>query len=457
MQQKRHINIFLLTGICISTILSIRNWPMSAEYGLASVVMLLLAAVLFLIPVSLVSAELATGWPKAGGIFAWVKEAFGYKWGLAATWFVWISNVVWYPTVLSFVATAAIYSVAPEHAQNPYVIFPVILAFFWGVICINLKGIAISGWVSSLCLILGTIFPGLLIITLSFIWVLSGNPLQMDLSVHNLLPKFSGLNEIVFFVGLILGFAGMEMPAVHAKEVKNPKKNFPKAIFLSALIIITLSILGTFAIGAVIPKEKIDLVMAPLEVIGFLFRHYGISYLTPIVSILITIGALGGISTWVMGPSRGLLSAMHKTNLPKKLQRVNKNHAPQAILLVQGVIVSLLSLLFLFMPNINSSFWILTALATQLYLIAYCLLFLAGVALRYKQPDVPRLYRISKGNGGMLTVAGIGALSAVFCFMMGFIPPAQLVIGGKVFYWGFLILGIVIFSLPPLLIKQKKD
>ena len=457
MNKKKNLNVFLLTGICVSTILNIRNWPLSAEYGLSSVAMLLIAALLFLIPISLISAELATGWPQEGGIFVWVKKAFGYKTGLCATWFVWISNVVWYPTVLSFVATSAIYVVAPEHSQNPFILFPIILLFFWGVIFINLKGISISSWVSTICLILGMILPGILIIGLSFLWVFSGHPLQLDLSFHNLIPRFSGLNEIVFFVGLLLGFAGMEMPAVHAGDVENPKKNFPKAIFLSSLIIILLSILGTFAIGAVIPQEKINLITAPLEVIAFLLNQYGLTKLTPFISALITIGALGGVSTWVMGPSRGILSALQNTNLPFIFKKVNKSGSPQTILILQGMIVSVLSLVFLFMPSINSSFWILTALATQLYLIAYLLLFASGIALRYKYPNVHRLYKVAKSNFGMIFIAGIGGINAIFSFTVGYIPPAQFDVGDQLFYWSFLTLGLFLFALPPFLIKSQKD
>ena len=79
--------------INVATILSIRNWPVSAEYGLSSVVFLLLALLFFFIPAALVSAELATGWPQAGGVFVWVKEALGPRLGFLAIWLLWIENV----------------------------------------------------------------------------------------------------------------------------------------------------------------------------------------------------------------------------------------------------------------------------------------------------------------------------------------------------------------------------
>ncbi len=453
--QNKSINTFILTMLCVSTILSIRNWPISAEYGLASLSLLILAALVFLIPVALISAELATKWPQSGGVFIWVKKAFGYKAGFAASWFMWVSNVVWYPTILSFISCAMAYGFSAKAAQNPRVLFMMTTGVFWLLTFMNLKGIKIAGWISSVCLFLGTILPGFLLIFLSIIYVIQGNPLQMEITTSKILPKFSGIGEMVFFAGLILGFAGMEMPAVHAGEVANPQRNFPRAIYAATLIIITLSLLGTFAIGVVLPPSRINLVTAPLEVFNLLFTHFGLKPLVPVFSLLTAIGALGGISTWIAGPSKALLIAAEESTIPSRLSRLNKNGVPRNALMIQAAIVTLMSMVFVIMPSINSSFWLLTAMASQLYLLTYALIFLSAIRLRYKYPDLQGAYQLSKANLMMWIVAGIGLISCFFTITIGFVPPAQLSTGSPAFYCGFLICGMAISLAVPLILREK--
>jgi len=453
--QKKPLNTFLLTGICISTILSIRNWPVSAEYGLSSLLLLLAAAFAFLIPVSLVAAELATGWPQKGGIFVWVKEAFGYKMGLLSIWFVWISNVVWYPTILSFIGAAIGYTFFPRFANNPWILSLVVILCFWSIILLNLRGMKISGMISSLCLILGTIVPGLLIISFGIFWIGGGETPQIALNLKSIIPKFSGVEEIVFFAGLLLGFAGMEMPAVHANDVKNPQKGYPRAIFLSVIVIILLSIFGTFAVGVMIPKDQISFITAPLDVIVLFLGKYHLSFFVPILTFLIGLGAFGGVSTWVVGPSRGLLEAAQGSHLPSFITAENRKGMPVGILVTQGVVVTFLSLLYIVMPNLNIAFWILTALAVQLYLIAYVMMFIAGIYLRYKRADVERKYRIPFANVGMWVIGSIGIIASIFSFCIGFFPPGQLEAGNKLFYFAFLIIGIILFVTLPLFVRVR--
>ncbi|MCB1106772.1 MAG: amino acid permease [Chlamydiia bacterium] len=448
-QKTKPLNILLLTGICISTILSIRNWPLSAEYGFSSLSLILISAFFFLIPVSLVSAELATGWPEKGGIYTWVKEAFGHKAGFASIWFVWISNVVWYPTILSFIVAAAAYMIYPSLTQHPYLFFSAVTLTFWGIILLNLNGAKISGLFSSACLIFGTIIPGGLIITFGFLWLFDGNPIQMNIHFKDLIPKISGFKELVFFSGLLLGFSGMEMPAVHASDVSNPQKSYPKAIFLSSLVIIVLSIIGTFSVGLVIPQDKISLVTATLDALSIFLTKYHLLWIMPILTILIALGALGGVCTWVIGPSKGLLEAAKKSNFPGFITKKNKNGVPVNILIIQGFIVTTLSSAFLIIPSLSGAFWILTALTSQLYLIAYVMMFLSGIYLRYKKPEVPRKYKIPGSNFGIWLTVCIGIISSCFAIIIGFFPPSQIEVGGNTFYCLFLVSGILLFSIPP--------
>lgn len=453
----RSVSVFTLAMINVAAIGSVKNWPFISEYGFSSLFYLLLAALVFFFPVSLVSAELATGWSKKGGVFIWVKEAFGHKAGFLAIWLLWIENFAWYPTILSFVASTIAYIFNPSLAENTYYTLFLVLFFFWGATFANLFGMRASGLISTIGAICGTIIPGIFIITLGFIWFFSGQPFQITFSTQSFIPDISSLDQIVFFTGILLAFCGMEMSAVHASDVRNPQKDYPRAILLSAAIILGLSILGVLSIAMVVPKSEISLVAGALQAISVFVQQYGISWMTPYIAALIAIGAIGSVSTWIIGPSKGVLAAAEEGDLPEVFKKTNKHGVPTVLLIVQGVIVTLLSMMFLLMPTVSSAFWILTVLVAQLYLVMYILMFAAAIKLRYSKPNVHRAYKVPGGKCGIWIVAGLGILGAFFALIIGYFPPSQLPSGNWMIYSGFLILGTLIGCLAPFIISKKKS
>ena len=456
MSQKPPLNIFFLTAIIVGTILSIRNWPFLVEYGFSSLCYLAAAILVFFIPVSLVSAELASGWPERGGVYVWVKEALGRRCAFLSVWLLWIANVVWYPTILSFIMATILSVFAPHLVDSPAWNVGLMLLFFWSLLLANFSGIRYSGWFSMATLLLGTLIPGALIIGLGAVWLLSGNPSHIEFSLQALTPKETHLNELIFFVGVLLSFFGMEMNAVHAKDVVNPQKNFPKAIFLSASIIAVLFILGTLAIGIAIPKDKINLVTAVMEAISIYLNGLDAGWLLPVFGLMIAFGACGGVSIWLVGSSKSLLIASEGGDLPSILCKTNQKGVPVAVLILQGIIVSILTLVFFAMPNLSTAFWILNLLSSQLNLLMYVFMFVAAIVLRYRRPEVERPYAVPGGRFGMIFTSGMGLATCVFCFFIGFIPPAQLQIGNFVFYESFLVCAILVFCTLPLLFRRKK-
>ncbi len=457
-QKPKTLNVFLLTMINIATILSIRNWPLTAEYGFASIFFILIASLILLIPTGLVAAELATGWPERGGIYVWVKEALGEKMGFLAVWLLWIENVVWYPMILSFVAGTVAFVFNKDLAHHAFYTYCVVLISFWLSTLINSKGMKLSGWVSSIGVFLGTLLPGAIIILIGAFWYFSGRPLQIEMSFSNFFPKMNSLNDYTFLAGIMLGFAGMEMSSVHANDVENPQKNYPKAILFSSVVIISLSIMGALTIAMITPNSEISLTAGGIAVVYSVFSTFGLSHYVPLVAILITIGALASVSTWTAGPCRGLLAAAQKGDLPPFFRRLNKNDMPVNMMIAQGVIVTFLATIILIAPSVSSSFWMLMALTSQLYLLMYILMFVAAIILRYKRPDKFRAYRIPYKNIGIWIVGGIGIIGSAFGFFLGFVPPSQIDRTSFYLYEGFLIFGCLIFTLMPFaILKWQKS
>jgi putative glutamate/gamma-aminobutyrate antiporter len=454
---KKTITVFTLAMINMAAIGSVKNWPTIAEYGFSSLFYYLLAAIIFFIPTALVSAELATGWPKIGGIFVWVREAFGHRTGFLAIWLLWVENVIWYPTALTFIAATAAYIFDPALATNKTYLILTSLAAFWAMTLANLKGMKMSGQISSFGTIFGTFIPAAVIIGLGCLWYFSGSPIQIEFNLKSFIPDLSSIEQLVIFTGVLLSFCGMEMSAIHARDVENPQRNYPRATLISVLLILGLSILGVLAIASVVPQQEISLTAGSMQAFVSFVSSYDIGFLIPIMAFLIVIGALASLSTWIVGPSRGLLAAAQDGDLPPYFRQLNKNGMPHRLLILQALIVTVLSLMILFMPTINSAYWILLVMVTQVYLVMYAIMFAAAIKLRYKKPNVFRAYKIPFGNFGIWVVAGLGIISSVFTLIIGFFPPAQFTTGNTSFYVGFLALGIVLFcTAPSIILKFQK-
>jgi glutamate:GABA antiporter len=454
-EKKKVISAFTLSMIAVCAIISLRNLPLTANYGLGSIFFYVVAGLVFFIPTALVAAELSTGWPKEGGIYVWVSEAFGDKYGFLATWLDWVMNVVWNPTVLSFIAATLAYLINPELIEHRFFIIGTMLIVFWTFTFINFLGMKASGLISSIGVILGTIIPGIIIIVLGFVWLFTGHPSQMSFDPKTLIPKMH-LDNLVFFSGVLLGLAGMEVAAFHASEVKDPSKNYPKSIFFAVSIILSIFILGTLSVAIVVPSEKISLVAGLMQAIDAFLDPMGLRWATKIFGALLIVGTLAMLSTWLTGPSQGLLVTSKKGFLPATFTKCNKQGMPIHIYILQALIVTALSLVFLFMPTVSSSYWIITALTAQLTTLIYILIFSAAIRLRFSQPDVERPYKVPGGKFGMLLVAGTGILASIFALFIGFVPPKQLETGNIVFYEAFLILGILVLSTPPFIIEYFK-
>lgn len=435
---------------------SLRNLPLVAEYGYGSLFFYFLVALVFLFPAALISAELATGWVKTGGIYVWVREAFGPIWGFFAVWMQWIHNVTWFPAILAFSATTLAYLFNPALAENKLYIISCILIGFWGITLYNSLGLKFSSWFSGLGVIFGTILPGFLIVGLGIAWAAGGNPLQIHFSKDALIPQMSDIRNIVFLAGLFLAFGGLEVSAVHAREVQNPQKNFPRAILIAAILCFVVYTLGALAIAFVIPTSDLSLVSGLMDAFEILLSKYNLRYLLAPLALMIVYGAIGEMNAWIIGPVRALHATSKHGDLPPVFQKLNKHGMPMNLLIFQGFIVTVSSFVFLFMPSSSSAFWILSAMSIQIYLVMYILMFLAAIKLRYSHPHVERPYRIPYQMRGIWFIAGLGVLSSIFAFIIGYIPPAQFATGSLAFYETFLIVGILVVSIIPILIYRFK-
>ncbi len=262
---------------------------------------------------------------------------------------------------------------------------------------------------------IGTYLPGLVLSIVGAIGVGSGHHSEVPLGWHYVIPPFAGFASMVLIVSNFLAYAGMEVNAVHDDQLSNPAKDYPKGI-LPVFIPPTLVM--------AVPRNLLGLISGITAAFEIYFQHLAVNWLTPLLSLMVVLGVLASVVTWIAGPSKGLLIAGRTGLLPVGLPKRKAQGMQQGILIPQGIIVTLLSAIFVFVPNVSEAFFILIAAAAQLYLLMYLLRLLSAIRLRRTQPTVHRAYRVPM----MSVVAGIGFLASLAGFVLGFIPPSE--IGG---------------------------
>ena len=455
------LSVATLAIMNITAVVSLRGLPAEAVYGLSSAFYYLFAAIVFLIPTSMIAAEMAAMFSdKEGGVFRWVGEAFGPRTGFLAIWLQWIESTIWYPTVLTFGAVSIAFIGMNDAsdavlASNKVFTLVTVLAIYWIATIIAMKGLNWVGKISKWGGMIGTIIPAGLLIILGIIYLATGGHNYMDMS-QGFFPDLTRFDNLVLASSIFLFYAGMEMMGVHVMDVENPSRNYPKAIIIGSLATVCIFVLGTFALGIIIPAKDINLTQSLL--IGFdnYFKHFHMSWAGPVIAAALMTGVLASVLTWVAGSSKGIFTVGKAGYLPPFFQKTNAQGVQRNILLVQGGIVTLLSLLFVVMPSVQSFYQILSQLTILLYLIMYMLMFAAAIALRYKMKDATRPFRIGKGNTLMWIMGGVGFCGSLLAFILSFIPPGQIETGSSSVWYSVLIIGCIVMVVIPFIIYAMR-
>lgn len=450
---KKTLGIFSIASITIAGIFSLRTLPLMATYGLSSISWYLLAAILYFIPSSLICAELASSWPKTGGVYIWIRRAFSPNTGLLAIWLEWVNNVIAMPAGLAFIAALVAYTINPSLLHHKLIMFVMMLSALWLITWLNYAGIKLSARVSSIGLIFGILLPVISLIIVAIIWLLHHHPSHLVINTQQLLPRLDW-NQLPFLAGLTLGFAGMQVAGFHAGEAKNPQRDYPLALLLSMLIILILSIGGSLAIAILVPHNHINLISGLLNATQVFLQAIHHSGLLPLVSGCLLMGSIAGINAWMIGPAKGLLAAAQLDDLPKWLSKTNAKGAPTNILLLQAIIGSVLISCSLLLPNLTSFFWLLIAQSAIMTLVMDVLLFSSGIKLRYSEPNQPRPYRIPGKNIGIWVLGSLAITTCMIAIVLGLIPPKQFLAGHDIRYETLLITGIIIFASMPFILRK---
>jgi amino acid transporter len=444
-----------LAMMTVSSVASLRPAPTMAVYGLACVFLYVLPAIVFLIPTALVSAELATGWD--GGVYQWVKEGMSPKMGFAAAWHQFAMTIFYYPTLLSFVAATLAYVFNPDLAASGVYTAIVIIVVFWLGLFVTLRGgIGVIAKLASSGVLIGTLIPGALLVILGILYLLQGNPSAAPMTADHILPEWTGIASVVLIVSNFMAYTGMEMNAVHVNSMKNPSREFPKTMFMALGLVLLILILPPLAISWIVPADEISLTAGVMQAVSVVFANFGLEWLVPIVGLGIVCASLAGFITWLAGPSKSLLLVGRDGGyLPPYFQKTNKAGVQENILMVQGLVTTVLALLFALVPAVSSAYWIFMTITTSVYLLMYLWMFIAAYRLRKLQPDHPRGYRAP----ALPLLCVVGFVASLCAIAIGFVPPSQFgdgnpwvyvaIVGGGILLLGLLIPAALLWARKP--------
>lgn len=443
---KHLLGIRDIVSMNVIAILSLRQIPNVAPYGASSIILWLIAASCLFLPLAMVCGELSTGWPKDGGIFVWIKEAFGKRVGWIVVVSYLFSCVLFFPLMLQFAFTALGYVLGDGLASNKVFIGVGSSVLFWLLTWMNIRGMQWTKVINSVGAWLGVFVPSAILILLALVWLASGRPMQTDYATAaKWVPDLTHWNSIVFLSSMMFAFAGLEVAPMIAGRTRNPQRDFPRAMLVSAVVIVSIYMVGTWALNVMFPADKVNIVAGIMQAIGSAAKTLGMPWLLPVVGVCMTLGALGQINSWLVGPIYMLQEASREDRLlGSRISRLHPVYdTPVFALVIQAILVTVFCFSTFISPSVEAAYWMLTALTTLCYFLPYLLMFAAYWQLRRSQPDVPRSFRVP-GKILPLLAAGLGFVSIAFAVVLCFVPPAGIDMGGYAAYAGKLIAGVAL-------------
>ena len=418
----------------VAAILTIDTLASAASMGVTWFAWWVITLVVFFVPYGLMTAELGAAWPGEGGLYVWVREGLGPRWGSLAAWFYWINTAYWTPSVyMVFAGTFQTIFLegrlpAPLEAGSGAIWLQAAIAILltWFTVGIGVVRLEVAKWVPNLgALVKVSIFVGLGVLGVAAL--VSGRPSANEFSLGGLLPSWG--DSLTFLPVLLYNAMGFELMSGAGDEMKHPQRDVPRAILLSGLVIAVAYSLGALGVLLAVPLEKLSLVTGTWDALEILGRQWGSAGGTLV--LLLGIGFLyacvANIVTWTLGANRVAAAAAAEGSAPAVLARLHPRfNTPYMAFVIMGVVSTLLlvgNAALSSRAESDNVFWMVFKLSGVCFLISYLMVFPAFLALRYRRPDEPRPYRMPGGVPAAWGAALVCTACIAGATLLFFLPP----------------------------------
>jgi len=270
--------------------------------------------------------------------------------------------------------------------------------------------------------------------------------------INSILPHFTHLSTFALIGATIFMFAGMELTANCMHYMKNPKKQYAKAVTYASIIIILLSVLGTLSISILVPAAHTNLISGLMQAFESGARTLHLFWLPGILAVLMLCGFTSMLSVYLISLAKGIQASAKDGLLPQPFAKENRYGIPTYTVVTLSGIAMLITLLFVLLPSVHAAYWLIEAIVIIGSSLKYLMVFPAAVKLHYKKTSIDRIIKIPGGNPGMWCMAGAPFLMVLFATCMTFLPPQQFSIGNHANYDTILAVGTSLFIILPLII-----
>jgi amino acid transporter len=407
---------YLVTGF------SVRWVATAAAAGPSAVVIWLIGCAAFYLPLMLTVLELSSRYPGEGGCYVWSKRAFGDFAGFITGWTYWACNLPYFPGLFYFTAATALFIGGPDWqllaARPSYFVVFSLLALMLAA-GLNVRGLGVGKWLHNLGAI-GLWLPGLFLLGLGLAaWLRFGS--ATPFTAETLVPS-TRLKDIVFWSTIAFSLSGLESASMMGEEIKDARRNIPRALLVAGLLITALYLLGTIAMLVALPQREILHLQGFMTAIATASERLGVEHLAPPLAVLIVIGGLGQAGAWFAAAGRLPFVAGLDRFLPPAFGRIHPRYgSPYVSLLVQAVVAAFFILLGQAGTTVKGAYDVLVSMAIIAYFIPYLFIFASMIRLQ-REPAGPEVIRVPGGRRVAVPLAGLGFTVTLVSIALALIP-----------------------------------
>ena len=460
-QLKRALGLWDLVLFNLTAIIGLRWVATAARTGLYSLTLWVLALLMFFIPQGLAVVALSTRYPEEGGIYDWTKRAFGNFHGFFCGWCYWVSNLSYFPSLLIAGIGAGVYLGGPKYlwlGKSSWFVCGLSLLMLLLVVGLNVAGTEKGKWLQNMGG-LSNWLPGMLLVALGALAYRHFGS-ATDFSARALTPRLE-MGTLSFWSTLAFAFAGLELSPIMAGEIRDPRRNVPRAILISGLFIAIIYIAGTAALLVAVPSREVSVIAGPVQAIDAVARREGLTSLSRAMALLIALASLGGAGAWLAGSARLPFVAGMDHFLPPAFGRLHPRwQTPHVGMYTQGGLAAVLLLLGIPGGTVEEGYLLLLEMTVLLYFVPFLYMFLALLVLSSSaagwgrnglEPLPEGFIPVPGDRAGTWLVAVLGLATTATSLALALVPSAAVtqpwlyelkLVGGTLFFFA---VGLVLY------------
>jgi amino acid transporter len=419
---RKNLNLFDMVLFSVCGMVVLDTVGASAAMGVSSFTLWMVGIVFFFIPYGLMCAELGSSFPQEGGIYVWIKEAYGEFFAHMTSWFFWINNCFWIPSVYVLFASIMASIFFPEMSTSSQILIGI--ALIWISMVVGVFDLSISKWVPNV----GAIFKIFVLVFLGGVGIIYGlqNGFANEFAVEGLKVSWG---ETLAYAGIVVfNFMGFDLVNSVGDQLHNPKKDIPRMIIMAGVLTAGLYMFATYGLLCAIPRGEINIVTGITDALQVMFTQIlGPQFLWAfkLISAAVLFTFLANVITWAIACNNVMGQAGRFKTAPAVFSHRHKKYdTPDYCYYIMGIVSTLLLVgNYIGVENIAQVFWTLFALSALIFLVPYLLVFPGVIILRRKYPNIERPYVIPGGKIGLYLSVFLGELFMFLTCVMFFIPP----------------------------------